>query len=855
MRDRARGAFSMAQSKAAVFKKELKSLAASVCRKAIQQRTRNYNFLSRGSTILEQALVYPLLLGVVIGAVDISRIFQGYSVLDEGMRSALRCVSPANGACINAVPVSSNPFYDIYYNTTPTRYRVQQHKYLGEASWLTLPIQQVNRVQAAVVSTLNYQAEHYQYKYQLERFRPQGQVGFAVETQTFPYVTRDNVPFLSPRIQASANSSRLATATVRIGAPALTLRHVSAAHSRPGYRSIPSARINFTIPRSAVLTGAGTLEATEECFLAAGTGVDFTKKCQSNRHFSSTAGENHIRAALAQMNISQATSRSETDQYAFVLIDIRGNVSSSNGAQGKVNLRLSQPGGINRTLGGRIISGVGAMHFVPRGGPPALYDASVRDSYQQEVVNHQALLVKLGVEATLHFEIEADQASADLLEWRASEIAIYTPRFETRTESARCDKLISRAGFENDPSAHCPRSLHPAGMPRPASLVLASTPEQVLEENLCLAPQNLDANAELMARGIEEAQHYQRVAGPSAQACAYQPTTINCPENKGVTGLMLADFNVSKEVCASELAASVCPFPERTDFTKACWKIAAKDISPAQAIRWVQESCTQTQPLASSLPAAITQYQEILLQSEPVPGEHQRLYTSAIAPPEYKATHAELNCDAVAIAEQSIGNNPSELKPESLFLRTSSLGSTFQEQLFKDAQRNFIAPEKNINPAAFFKATENVNSVLLDQPPTDPHQVYWVESAGATNWQLIATRVSDSYNPEQCLTHPELCRRELVSIVNNQTTESGYSPQRAAAIGYQAIEAAMPALTRACTASSKSCANLVVEEQSDETGKIFVARGELRVPLILSPKPYTISRVSQARWERDLIDK
>ena len=812
---------------------------------------------SRGSSILEQALVYPLLLGVVIGAVDISRVFQGYSVLDEGMRSALRCVSPANGACINANNLTTNSLYDVYENTAPIRYRVQQHQYSGEASWLALPLHQINRVQAAVVSSVSYQVEQYQYRYQLERFRPQGKVGFAVETQSFPFVTLENAPFLSPRIQESAGSSSLATPTLRIGAPSITVRHVSR-----GSRQLPITRasLRFTLPRAAVLGGSETLEPNENCFLlSSDKSVDFKLPCGSSRHFKSATAAGHINQALRNMGIApnQVTGRSETDQYAFVLIDVRGNVSSSAGAGGKVTLNISQPGGINRALGGRLISGVGAMNFVPRGGPPDFYDESISDpdAYRREVQNHQAILLKLGVEASLDFEIESDNVNDALLEWRASEVSIYTPRFEARSDIARCDSLTSRQRFATEGHATCPLSLHPAGMPRTGSLLLPGVPEQIAQEDLCMSAQNSDGNATLLARGIEEAQHYRRVSGPSSHACGNDPVIETCPVNNGVAGLNLAAFDSVKEVCGSALARSVCSIPDNVDLGRACWKIAGQNVTPKENSRWVQKSCSQSSPLKEQVPSSLKQYPEILLLSSLVSGVSEPLYTGKIEPKNYQVAHTELLCDAIKVDQRAIGRDLTELKPESLFHRTSSIGAAYKELLFSDAQHNFIQAEKNLNPEVFFTANENLSILLLDSPPSDPSQEYWIEPGNADQRKLIASKVSESQMPIRCLERPELCWRELVSVDTHGPTGPEFSPERAASIGYQAVAAAMPALASTCSAKSKSCVNLVVEQETDSTGKLFSARGEIRVPLILMPNPYIISRVSKARWERDLIDK
>src|SRR5262245_49801497 len=92
----------------------------------------------RGFTLLEFALVLPIFVLFIMAAVDLSRMQQGYAVLDDGLRVALRCVYPANAECISAKPASVETRYDVF--NRDARLRAEEFHYSADAAWLRRPI-------------------------------------------------------------------------------------------------------------------------------------------------------------------------------------------------------------------------------------------------------------------------------------------------------------------------------------------------------------------------------------------------------------------------------------------------------------------------------------------------------------------------------------------------------------------------------------------------------------------------------------------------------------------------------------------------------------------------------------------
>jgi hypothetical protein len=804
----------------------------------------------RGSTILEQALVYPVLLGIIVASVDITRVLQGYSVLDQGLRSALRCVSTANGECISTESSAPDARFNVYERISIPRYRVQQHSYTGEASWLTQPVHEITSITAAVLTSARYSVPQHSYRYGLDLFRPRGTIGYGVELRSFPYIDANPTGPLVPVVNETRGSNRAAAAVFQ-SARNITLRHTT----RPSATapSVRTGQVTFTIPRTSVVSGEMALTSDERCFqLDASGAVDFNNRCGSENSFVSPLARAQIRSARNALGISELNDRSEFDQVAFIVLDIRGAVSSSANTTGAVTLRLSQQGGVTRNLGGRLLSGVGPANFIPRGAPTEAYSATLRGRYPDEVREHQAILVRLGVPITVDFELLVDNAADPFLEWRLSSLSVYAPTYQGRVGTAECGSLTSRPRFESNPIAACGTSRHPAGLPRSATLFIPERPEEQSVQTLCLAVDARDGNAELERLGVPDAQFYRPLdPGVGGETCGTAQRNIQCPTNKGVAGLSLTKEGNAREVCNSALAHSQCPIPAGGDLSNSCWLISPQSLTFERPARWVRESCEQYVPKTNQLPTISLQYPERFISSVET-AEVQRLYTGPLTPAEYKSRNPGVACSDFAIEVQDVGINLDELKPESLFRSRASLGADFRQLLFTDAQINFIDPANNVDPRAHWNAAEGVSSVVADAPPDNPRQIYWIEEE-TSDWVPLANNILQNEMPSPCLAEPSRCRTELVSRTPSILKVAPVSRERAAAVGYAAVQAAMPSLQLSCAQSSQSCAQIELEEQQDTRGTVFVARGEVRVPLMLSPQPYVIAQRAQARWERDLV--
>ncbi len=795
-----------------------------------------------GSTIIEQALVYPILLVIILGAADITRIFQAHAVLDQGLRSALRCLTPASGDCTEFAPRHSEDRFDVYRRLVAPTYRAQEFHYSATARWLGLPLHQIDRAQAAVIESVRYSRPQYQYQFHRELFRPHGSVFYALQTRAFPNVDLAPDGAFVPLVKESPSAVGEALPAVRVPVSDVWLRYSTDARESSRTR----AEVSFTVSRESLFGGAADeLRDGERCFLRRHGVVDFSMPCDSAKLFP----DRSTKFAMIDSDFRSGGG----PRFTYLMVDVRGMVRTRNGAEGAVELSVSQRIDgrmVSRRLGGRRLSGSGVSNFVPRGAPTGNYSRELLSRYGVEVEAHQAIAVAVGIPVTLTFTLISDYSNAQALEWRAREISIFTPQYRIESASVRCDQLISRADFELSPRDRCSRSSHAAGVPRLDTVVLAAEAESVEYRTLCAT----DTSSGLSSLAEQGVMGFVSSGVSAGAACGESRTTVACPENRGLPGISLVAENESRELCGLADANAICPLPAAVDRGSACWKIVSKEVPVPESARWVQRSCLQDGPRAIDLPAELRHYPSLSISSSRLEGEFVALYTNGVEPQKFVDEHSEYRCAEIEEKIKSIDSAQSRLKPESLFFSNNALGANYREKLFSDAQRHFADASENLDSRAYFEAKEEVRSVLLKNPPKDSGQPYWIDESAPAQWEKIASSISEGVLPAICSRVNEVCRLELSSqsmpIPENVVPYSAATAQQRA---FAAIDAALPGLTHGCTERSRGCATIAVADQYDSVGRMYRVTGEIRLPLIFSRELYILKRHAQGRWEGALL--
>ena len=111
----------------------------------------------RGYSLLEQAAVLPIVLGLILGAIDVNSTLQSYSGLKQAVNSALRCVYTVDGQCVTPSADARTRFFDYYLTTYDSTTFYPEHDYAAVAKHLRAPIEELRNFNAQILGQVSFQ--------------------------------------------------------------------------------------------------------------------------------------------------------------------------------------------------------------------------------------------------------------------------------------------------------------------------------------------------------------------------------------------------------------------------------------------------------------------------------------------------------------------------------------------------------------------------------------------------------------------------------------------------------------------------------------------------------------------------
>lgn len=110
----------------------------------------------RGFSTFESILLVPAISLLIFGALDVSRLLQAYSALDEGVNESLRCIFPTDGDCSYNEDSEMQARFNFYSTTPITQWLRQRNRFVTEVSWLKKPLTTFSGFKPIVLGELNY---------------------------------------------------------------------------------------------------------------------------------------------------------------------------------------------------------------------------------------------------------------------------------------------------------------------------------------------------------------------------------------------------------------------------------------------------------------------------------------------------------------------------------------------------------------------------------------------------------------------------------------------------------------------------------------------------------------------------
>ena len=568
-----------------------------------------------GFQLLEHAITSSVVLLIAVGVYDVTRIFQVKSALTHSIQATLRCLYPSDAPCVQRSDRNSAQLYRVNYKDRPDlRFEEAIYDYSGEASWLGLPKLMFDNPTAVVLDEVSYQVP--QKAYRLEQLMPNriGRYKYVLQTTRAPYALT---------AQGAKQPSFVYKANHNIEYPLARLRSQNPVSLSSISGSTQSSK------------GIGSVS-----FVLARLSEN---ACYQSRQIDSL-GPNKTH--------QPAFSRECDQQYADIVIHVRGKVPLRNASIGQMLFNIRQDGGINRELGGlKFWQTAGQSgNLVPRGLPENYYSSS--HGYSEFWI-HSPIRIKRGQEVKLSFRInKLSGVSAESVAWSGLDLAIYSADFSpVITLEALCKNPSS--------SGACEAEFPGTGTMIPEEAIISTYQDQstTLRELGCFSSFEQASNFAEIQRCINC-----KVIELNNQSCPFASVTKKCPANFGVSAIDL--LNIEQE------AIKICPVGLEAVSGSAHWKEGLLKLGNHKIERQTR-SCSDFGGIQSSeIPEFLKQYKKLRWSPAQILS-YQPLYTGAVAPSIFREINKQYNCTQIPIQSRHFD-----------YIHSEKLGAELEDSLF-----------------------------------------------------------------------------------------------------------------------------------------------------------------------------
>lgn len=809
--------------------------------------------LPHGYSMLEQVLLLPILLSLIVAGLDVTRIIQSHTALQEGVRTSLRCVYTVDGKCVSTSPDLRTRYFNVFEIPTESEYLSQMMDYRGRGSWLELPFYTYNNIRATVLGTVNYQ-DRSRESFDAKRvaypatFSPSG----PLRTARFPYIT--------------GTDSRNAEFNYK------------EAEGTP-YKRVQSVNID------SLLLGPNNRKETISFTISLPQGLNSASPCFESQSLDKVTPSHQIKASSHCATDNRATGPFKDD---LVVLHIKGKSTGS----GRVGLRLlhnynlntdasgndiyydaphdrNKDGEINerdsvedRDLGGQRFDGLDegrynaqsntgtSRNFSPRGAPSAYVDEGFWRNHS-EYAHHQYILLRYGVEAKIEFDWKSHGDNPENSEgwWHGTVMNVYLPEYINYDESFKCQNKIPKGAYEKGDISCVLSDQDKNRFPLPpkdqivvdTKVNVDNSPKAGLG---CFSSYNemKDAlskmsSSELKELGLNDRELANYVFTSSPGNCASEYIPKNCPENN--SGVLSSEVGSDGKIKNSSTASTICAAPSEADPDSIYWTQKPITVAESGEFTWTVSNCTATNHTAAGvpLPPEIAQFKQLTF------GEIERnvslealpLYTGReTSPEEFIKEKTEYNCPGVINTKQVIfdGRGDANTYPPGTLVQYVERGS-----ILSGARPQFLEscdPMRLRNGAtgldqnAFFEGLEPLyvgESAPYAEPPDDctVFKVSEKRSGAPTALGVFA----EGALPERCFAEGVKCVTQFSHFEGENSGATTYDFERAVSEwGFREIQAALPKAKFGC--SGPYCVTLNVQEDAEALS----SSGSISIPLM-----------------------
>lgn len=516
-----------------------------------------------GSYVLEVAGVVMGLGIFILGAADVTRVFQARSAVRAAVNDGARCLFPTDAACVSRGPTDISPSsrrFDVW--VWGSGYQIPQESFTASAQWQSEPVYQANILERPIKEVT---VEHDQFQYSSRQvFYPTtANTPYLLQTRFIPVVTGGsgvNPVFADPVTWSNATPHQeysLSNILGEVSSANGTKRgervsigtidfHIEdawptasqdkaaiAALRKPFSDTLPCyAGYTKAVGRTPVLDWAAT--APTECRYR--VFKDLWKQSPGSKTFGGGAPTSEKLWQGGELRVP-------------LMFHVSGSTKdSAQGSDGRLSIIMSWRNGTSsgvKELGGRVIGAGTSGNLIPRGLGKQDIDPDILDkydSYKQELSLYEELpLIPYDARVTIHFYVETTNGLP--IKWSGNTLKVFYPQFTFVHEKHNC-------GYTTNPAECVAR---PKDAPVRYVTLQAGAPLIAKSLNVDTCSRTARTDVELSERDA-----LQKIADSIARGVAPVATsfTVNVPTNR--------------DVCAPQISTAACGVATTGEYFEGC---------------------------------------------------------------------------------------------------------------------------------------------------------------------------------------------------------------------------------------------------------------------------------------------
>lgn len=407
-----------------------------------------------GSYMFELAFVIMGVSVFIVGAADITRIFQARGAVRAAVNDGARCIFPTDSACRarRAGDISPpGPTFDVW--VWGAGYEVPQESFVVSARWRDEPVYEIPTLRDEI-SSITVERPQLQYRQYSVRYPVTAHTAYLLQTRFLPVVVGGR-PLEPQFADPLTNSISRPTATYGIqSVTGSTTRDGRSALNGPYDDSLKIGSISFS-----VRDAWPTMEEDAKQISAMPSQVATSLSCLYGSRQESSWGEGVNWSAGTPRECRYRVRSSHASPVMRggalkvpMMFRVEGHSrGTAQGAEGKVMMALSwrspSMGSGRVELGGRVVGHWGGGNFIPRGLADVDIDPALRSQYAdyKEELSRYYELPLLPVDATVTLDFYLVSFNNRRVAWNGGTLQVWLPQYRLAQERHEC-------GYASDPS-------------------------------------------------------------------------------------------------------------------------------------------------------------------------------------------------------------------------------------------------------------------------------------------------------------------------------------------------------------------------------------------------------------------